>query len=652
MADDLERFLKDEPIRARRPTPVQRARRWARRHRPVVWSAAASLLVGMAVLAGSAGWIVRDQVARQAKFAADLQTALREAEEARKEGKWARAQAAAKRAEGLLEEGAAKPDLAERVRNLLRELAEEEADRRLVARLEELRLLQAEVKANENAYNLERALPDYREAFDSYGLRPDTQTPKEAADLLRRRPPAIRGPLLAALDHWLILARYKKAPEKDWLKEVLSAADTDPWRRRMRAAREANDRPALEKLAREVDVATQPAETLFLLAMSLRQRGAQESLVAVLRRAQEAFPGDFWINHHLGVALKECRPPQAEEAIRFLTAAVALRPTSPGARLNLASALEQKGRLDEAAAAFRQAIALKPDYAVAHGRLGFVLLEQGRLDEATAAARRAIDLEPALASHHYFLGIALSRKGQLGEAAAAYRRAIDLKPDFAEAHCNLGCVLQGQGELAPALAAFRRGHELGSRQPGWSYPSARWVEQCRRLVELEGRLPDVLGGKVRPADAAEEIEYARLCYIKKCFLASARLRAEAFAADPKLADDLKAGHRYDAACAAVLAAAGAGADAGRLDDRERARWRKQALEWLRADLAGYGRLLEGDRPKDRRLVVQRLRHCLKDSDLASLSDDAVVRLPADEQQGWRQFWAEVQALLARADVAP
>ncbi len=36
LADDLERFLKDEPIRARRPTLVQRTRKWARRHRAVV----------------------------------------------------------------------------------------------------------------------------------------------------------------------------------------------------------------------------------------------------------------------------------------------------------------------------------------------------------------------------------------------------------------------------------------------------------------------------------------------------------------------------------------------------------------------------------------------------------------------------------------
>src|SRR5207247_1650170 len=39
LADDLERFLKDEPIRAKRPTLWQRAGKWARRHRPVVASA-------------------------------------------------------------------------------------------------------------------------------------------------------------------------------------------------------------------------------------------------------------------------------------------------------------------------------------------------------------------------------------------------------------------------------------------------------------------------------------------------------------------------------------------------------------------------------------------------------------------------------------
>src|SRR5262249_33626780 len=152
------------------------------------------------------------------------------------------------------------------------------------------------------------------------------------------------------------------------------------------------------------------------------------------------------------------------------------------------------------------------------------------------------------------------------------------------AHCNLGFVLQQQGDLSRALAALKKGHELGSRRPDWPYPSARWARVGERLVELEGRLPTILSGETKPASAAERSEYALLCCGKQHCAAAARLWAESFAADPTLADDPLTAHRDTAACAAALAAAGRGTDAGRLDDADRARWRKQALEWLRADL--------------------------------------------------------------------
>src|SRR5262245_43211875 len=45
LADDLDRFLKHEPIRARRPTLPHRARKWARRNQPIVAIAALALVV-------------------------------------------------------------------------------------------------------------------------------------------------------------------------------------------------------------------------------------------------------------------------------------------------------------------------------------------------------------------------------------------------------------------------------------------------------------------------------------------------------------------------------------------------------------------------------------------------------------------------------
>lgn len=59
LADDLRRFLDDHPIRAKRPTLVQRGAKWSRRHTAVVWSAIAILLVATLALSISTGLILR-----------------------------------------------------------------------------------------------------------------------------------------------------------------------------------------------------------------------------------------------------------------------------------------------------------------------------------------------------------------------------------------------------------------------------------------------------------------------------------------------------------------------------------------------------------------------------------------------------------------
>jgi hypothetical protein len=101
---------------------------------------------------------------------------------------------------------------------------------------------------------------------------------------------------------------------------------------------------------------------------------------------------------------------------------------------------------------------------------------------------------------------------------------------------------------------------------------------------------------------------ATFASISKRYAASARLYADAFAAEPKLAADLNAEHLYNAACSAALAAAGQGEDAAKLDDKEKARLRKQALAWLRADLALRTKQLQSGLPADRTAAQQALRH--------------------------------------------
>ncbi len=51
LADDLQRFLDDQPIRARRPSNFEKATKWARRHKSVVISGLTALLLSVAILA-------------------------------------------------------------------------------------------------------------------------------------------------------------------------------------------------------------------------------------------------------------------------------------------------------------------------------------------------------------------------------------------------------------------------------------------------------------------------------------------------------------------------------------------------------------------------------------------------------------------------
>src|SRR5262249_43351501 len=250
---------------------------------------------------------------------------------------------------------------------------------------------------------------------------------------------------------------------------------------------------------------------------------------------------------------------------------------------------------------------------------------------------------------HYNLGCLLLAKGDNEGAIAEYREAIRVQSDNAEAHCNLGKVLQFEGRLAEALDALKRGHEIGSKRPGWPYASAEWVREAERLVILDGKLIKVIQGKAQPADTAERLALAELCQTpaRRLYAAATRPYADASAAEPKLAEDLNTFNRYNAACAAALAASVQGQDAAQLGTEERARLRRQALDWLSADLRAWRSWLETDSAKAGPVAAQQFEHWQKDPDFAGVrGPQALARLPEAERTRWVQLWADVADTLA------
>jgi regulation of enolase protein 1 (concanavalin A-like superfamily) len=239
-----------------------------------------------------------------------------------------------------------------------------------------------------------------------------------------------------------------------------------------------------------------------------------------------------------------------------------------------------------------------------HVNLGVLLRENDDLDGAIAEYRAAIGLDPKLIGAHKKSALALADKDDCDGASAVFRQILALDPKDADVANDLG----GQGQLA---------------------------ERNRRdfMVRL-------LTASTMPVLKVTET-YGRPYF-------AARLFAAAFDGDPKLADDLDAQHRYNAACYAVLAAGGQDKDAKKLDDKERTHWRQQALNWLHAELAAYGKQLQNGHPETRLSLRQRLEHWHQDAALDGIRNPAALaKLPAPERQACQQLWDDLAHFAAR-----
>jgi tetratricopeptide (TPR) repeat protein len=406
---------------------------------------------------------------------------------------------------------------------------------------------------------------------------------------------------------------------------------------------------AVEALRTAVALHPEYAEAYNDLGVALNDQGNLVEAAATFRRAATLKPNYALAFANLGAALSKLGKPG--EAVEAFGKAVESNPKDAASWCSLGLAYAALGKLPDAESAFLRSADLKPDSAETHCNLATARAAQGKLTEAIASLRRAIDLRPDYALAHCNLGSAFNQQGKFEEAAAAFRRAVAADPNYAVAYCNLGHVLEKLGRFREALDAHRRGHELGSRDPNWRRPSAKWVEQMERFVQLDDRLTQVLKKEGKPADAAERLALAEFCLIHKRLPTIAlELYQQALTEPNQAQGDLPAGTRYNAACAAALVASDP--DTAVLGAAERAKLRRSALQWLRSELANLVQQLEKMPDKAWPAIPKQLAHWQHDEDLGGIRDaEALKRLPEHERKEWEQFWADVEALRKRAEPA-
>jgi tetratricopeptide (TPR) repeat protein len=440
----------------------------------------------------------------------------------------------------------------------------------------------------------------YQAALAKFGADPESVSVDEAAARIARS--AVSTRLITALDVCLVTKSQR-------VFAVLRQVDPHPFRDAIRDAVLAGNQDKIAELADRREAENQPPG----FVVGLGETGAvyDDRLRDLLEIAVRKKPGNLPLIMALGMQYPVNQKDWANERLRWFQAAVEVAPTNPAT----------------------------------HNSLGIALLDRGDREGAITEFREALRLDRNFAHSHVNLGWALQTRGKLDEAIAEFKEALRLDPEVTTAHANLGWVLQRKGDLTAASAAYKEALRLDPK----CEPAVYHLPRVERMRELLPRLPDVLAGRDEPKTAAEAMDFATICGhpSQRRFVAAVRFAETAFARDPAIAEDLTAGHRYNAACYAVLAT-----DTDRATDKlgpaERKALRARALAWLRADLTLTRKQATSSEPGQRKSAIEALANWFRDPDLAStLPTAARDGWTEEEDAAWNLLWADAHTASVR-----
>lgn len=222
------------------------------------------------------------------------------------------------------------------------------------------------------------------------------------------------------------------------------------------------------------------AVTAALGALTWQQTGYWHDSITLWTRAADLDPRDDVATYNLAIALAEAG--RDDEAMRRYEQTVQLVPDHALARQNLAilqaaraereaDRFAEAGRLDEASDAYARALALDSNRLHARAAHGVVLMRRGRIAEAATELRVAFDAHVKDLEVPNALAFALMQTGRAGEAVVVLKRAMAEHPDNLTVAHNLARLLATapdpqvrDGALALRLALDVR-DRTGGRDP-------------------------------------------------------------------------------------------------------------------------------------------------------------------------------------------
>ncbi|MEW6304817.1 MAG: DUF2514 family protein [Verrucomicrobiota bacterium] len=445
LANDLERWLRHEPIHARPTSPREHAWKWLRRRPPIFFAMASAIL--LCLVAGLVGVAWQWTSAIRERERADESAKHAERQRVRAEQERRNAEANFQHAEQ------ARQQAEEQRRNA--QASEQRAKSEAEKSQQAAQFMQDMLKAIQPSIALGRDTTLLKDILD--------QTAKRLERDLRKQP-GVEAELRVTIG-WAYhdLGRYAEA--EAMLRQALQLASTHLGPDDLVTAE------ALKCLGDVVGHGSNLGEAESLLRQSVtifkKRLGSTHRAVANS------------LDHLAMVLAKKGRYEEAEaiykevlETNRYLFGNN--HPTVATSLNNVASILQKRGALDEAATMQQDALAahLKafghdhPNVASALNDLAITFAKQGKFAEAERIHRESHALwrklfgneHPNVASSLNNLAMVLFKQGRLAESEAMHREALTMRkklfgsshPAIASSLSELAMVLQFQGDLAGA----------------------------------------------------------------------------------------------------------------------------------------------------------------------------------------------------------
>ncbi|HEY5973180.1 MAG TPA: tetratricopeptide repeat protein [Geobacteraceae bacterium] len=135
-----------------------------------------------------------------------------------------------------------------------------------------------------------------------------------------------------------------------------------------------------------------------------------------------------------------------QEAIRYYSLSLTIKPKQANVQYNLGRALSELGNQDEAAQSFTHAIEISPDYPEAHYQLGLIFAKQGKSEKAIDHFNLVLEKYPSHPDAHYNLGVIYVRLNKRDQALPHFSETLRIMPDHAGAQRGLKICLDQKTE--------------------------------------------------------------------------------------------------------------------------------------------------------------------------------------------------------------